>query len=57
MKMSSASKVKKVFYGLSAIGGGVTILSTIVDKYSKEDTLKSSKLKLGNQLSMIFKFL
>ena len=57
MKMSSASKVKKVFYGLSAISGGVTIFTTIVNKYSKEDTLKSSKLKLGNQLSMMFKFL
>jgi len=47
--MSSASKVKKVIYRLSAIGGGVTILNT-VHKSSKKDALKSPKLEFGNQL-------
>lgn len=47
--MSSASKVKKVIYSLSAIGGGVTILST-VHKCYKKDALKSPKLEFGNQL-------
>ena len=53
--MSSASKVKKVIYRLSAIGGGVTILNT-VHKSSKKDALKSPKLEFGNQLSMLLHF-
>ena len=58
--MSRISKVEKIVYGLGAFGGGVAILTTVLDKYYNvpvlvEDTMKSKRnyiQTLTNHLSM-----
>ena len=57
--MSRGSKVKQIVYGLGAFGGGVAILTTVLDKYYNVPVLmEDMKSKrnhiqtLTNQLSM-----
>jgi len=57
--MTRASKVRQFVYGIGAFGGGVAIISTVIDKYYKGETLKTPKLfyNLGSQLKAESQFL
>lgn len=50
--MTRASKVKQFVYGLGAFGGGVAIISTVIEKYYKGEPIRTQKLlfNLGSQL-------
>jgi len=50
--MTRATKVKQFVYGLGAFGGGVAIISTVIEKYYKGEPIRTQKLlfNLGSQL-------